>query len=89
MGDFEQKPNSGVAFRNDYKDIENKPDFKGKGNFNGQVFEFAMWERTSPKGQYFSIAFQEPYIKREEKVVTDISKTPQEGSPINLDDIPF
>ena len=89
--------NKGVAFRNDYRKEDKHPNWKGKGNFNGQDFDIAIWERTSPKGQFFSISFSEPYEKPDQeesgyakaKAVAQSLKTDEEPSPINLDDIPF
>jgi len=95
MADFDNT-NKGVAFRNDYRKEDKHPNFKGKGNFNGQDFDIAIWERTGPKGQFFSISFSEPYVKDEQpqsgydkaRAVAQSLKT-EEPSPINLDDIPF
>lgn len=78
--------NRGVAFKNENKKSENHPDYRGKGNFNGVDFEFAIWEKFGKAGQFFSFSFQEPYVKPEQKetVLTDIS-----DEPIDLSEIPF
>ncbi len=89
MADFEQKPNTGVAFTNDYKTEDRHPTYKGKGNFNGQDFEFGVWEKTSPKGRYLSFSFSEPYVKREKTQTVPIVGEIDEQGNINLDDIPF
>lgn len=93
MPDYDNT-NKGVAFKNDYKKEDRHPDWKGKGNFNGQEFEIAIWERTSPKGQFFSIAFSEPYEKTEQTSQSGYEKAKAQADslrdePINLDDIPF
>jgi len=57
-------PDSGAVFKNNYKDNERKPDFKGEGNFSGIVFEVAAWERKDKNGNtYFSLKFSEPFNK--------------------------
>jgi hypothetical protein len=92
--------NKGVAFRNDYRKEDKHPNFKGKGNFNGQDFDIAIWERTSPKGQFFSISFSEPYekeMREQEQSGYDKAKQARESlqnttdydSPIDLSSIPF
>ena len=92
--------NKGVAFRNDYRKEDKHPNFKGKGNFNGQDFDIAIWERTSPKGQFFSISFSEPYEKemREQEqsgydkakaVAQQLKPDTDYDEPIDLSSIPF
>jgi hypothetical protein len=97
--------NRGVAFKNDYKKDERHPDFKGKGNFNGQDFEFAFWEKYNDKGQYFSFSFSEPYVKPEAAQPTqsgyekfkqskpqpkvDVPLEDIGDAPIDLSEIPF
>ena len=57
-------PDSGAVFKNNFKDNERKPDFKGEGNFSGIVFEVAAWERKDKNGNtYFSLKFSEPFNK--------------------------
>lgn len=101
MADYDNR-NKGVAFKNDYKTDDKHPTWKGNGNFNGQDFELAIWERTSPKGQFFSISFSEPYIKEAERESTgqsgydkakaqadSLRDTTDYDSPISLENIPF
>jgi hypothetical protein len=65
MPDFDNT-NKGVAFKNDYKTEDKHPYYKGKGNFNGVDFDIAVWKRTSAKGDFLSIAFSEPYVKKDD-----------------------
>lgn len=93
MADY-NKFNSGVAFKNDYKTEEKHPYYKGKGNFNGQDFEFGIWIKENEKGKFLTFRFSEPYEKPEPEnpaypkpqfdTVVDVS-----DEPINLEDIPF
>ena len=58
--------NKGKAWVNTKKEKSTQPDFKGKGNFNGIEFEFAMWynePKTPQENATFSISFSEPYKK--------------------------
>lgn len=99
MADYDNT-NKGVAFKNDYKDADNKPDYKGKGNFNGQDFEFGVWERTSPKGKFLSFSFSEPYVKpnvtdtqsgyeKAKQARESLQDTTDYDSPVDLSSIPF
>lgn len=99
MADYTNE-NNGVAFKNDYKTEDRHPNFKGKGNFNGQDFEIAIWERTGPKGQFFSFSFSEPYEKKmreQEQSGYDKAKaqadslrdTTDYDTPVDLSSIPF
>ena len=58
---MEQKPNTGIFFRNEKKSAENQPDFKGKVNVNGKDMEVAVWLKKGQKGEYFTMKFQEPF----------------------------
>jgi hypothetical protein len=60
----------GVIFKNDKKGNDKAPDYKGKGNFNGQDFEMALYVQTSKKdgSKFFSVRFQKPYKKPETPV---------------------
>lgn len=99
MAEFDNT-NKGVAFKNDYKTEDKHPTYKGKGNFNGQDFEFGIWIKENEKGKFLTFAFSEPYVKQEQsgyekaKAVAQQlkSENPEDkwgDSPINLDDIPF
>lgn len=80
--------NSGIAFKNDHKTEDKHPYYKGKGNFNGQDFEFGIWIKENEKGKFLTFRFKEPYVKPEagkDTVIDDLNP----DAPINLDDIPF
>ena len=95
--------NSGVAFKNDYKTEDKHPYYKGKGNFNGQDFEFGIWIKENDKGKFLTFRFSEPYQKPDDGQVelgNAVAKAVDTGTPvtldelnneepINLDDIPF
>jgi len=53
--------NSGALFKNDKKETEKQPDYKGKLNINGKDFYISAWLKTSKDGnKYMSLAIQEP-----------------------------
>lgn len=63
---YEQRNNNGSLFKNDKKEKDTHPDYRGKCVVNGEEMEIAAWIKTSPKGvKYMSLAFSEPYQKEE------------------------
>ena len=86
---MENKPNTGVIFKNDYKKEGDKlPTYKGKGNFNGADFEIALWVNKDKEGKsYFGATFSEPYVKPE---VQEQSPTfDNKGNAVDDDSLPF
>lgn len=85
--DYDNK-NSGVLFRNDKKDNEKQPDYKGSfTNEQGVEMDLAAWQRTSKRG----LAFLS--VKVSKKWVGDEIATPEQTpvtDPKGFDDpIPF
>lgn len=53
---YEQRPNSGILFKNDRKKEGSKqPDWKGNLNINGVTVELAAWEREGKRGVFLSL----------------------------------
>lgn len=80
--------NSGALFKNERKEKENHPDYRGRGNFDGVDFEVAAWIRKSKDGKtYMSLAFSEPYVKEDAPAAAP--PRARETQPALDDDIPF
>lgn len=84
---YENKPWTGTLFKNDYKQNEKHPDYKGKFyvNLDGQIveFELAAWIRESKSGKkYMSVKAGE---RRQPRAQTGDAAAAPEMS----DDIPF
>ena len=78
---FQQKNNSGSLFKNDKKQTDKHPDYKGTAIVDGVNKNLAAWIRTSQTGKkYMSITIQDP----EPKTGFDTIKDDQSG-----EDIPF
>ena len=62
---YEQKDNSGALFKNDKKEKESQPDYRGPCMVNGQEMEMSAWLKKSKNNtNYMSIAFKEPWEKK-------------------------
>ena len=78
---FQQKNNSGSLFKNDKKQTDKHPDYKGTAIVDGVNKNLAAWIRTSQTGKkYMSITIQDP----QPKTAFDTIKDDQSG-----EDIPF
>ena len=62
-------PGFGALFKNDYKENENHPDFKGTFALeDGKKLDIAAWKRESKSGKPFlSLKISEPYVKDKPK----------------------
>lgn len=70
MPEFDNS-NRGVLFKNDRKEKDSHPDYRGKGNYHGKDFEISVWVKKDRNGKSFmSLSFKEPYV-REERVQED------------------
>jgi len=63
---YTQKDNTFSLFKNQYKDSETKPDYKGTMTVNGEQFEIAGWVNDGQNGKYIAGRVQKPYVKKGE-----------------------
>lgn len=61
MAGYEHKDNGGSLFRNDRKEKETHPDYRGSCLVNGVKMEIAAWIKESSSGtKFMSLKFSEP-----------------------------
>ena len=87
MSDYEQKDNSGAIFKNDKKESENHPDYKGQARVGGVDYWVSVWVNTSAKGnKYMSTSF----TPKEQAQSDGIQQAKQAVTANEFDeDIPF
>lgn len=87
---FEHKPNRGSLFRNDRKDKESAPDYKGDALINGREVWVSGWLNDGKNGKYLSLSFQDKDKTHQQGVAQVREETGfQEESFDANADIPF
>jgi hypothetical protein len=54
---YEQRDNGGSLFKNDRKESEKHPDYKGTAKINGQDFWMNAWLKEKNGKKFFSFSF--------------------------------
>lgn len=85
---MDQKPNTGVLFKNDRKESDRHPDYVGKCAVNGVELRLAAWIKTGAKGKYMSLSFSEPR-GQQERAPEKTSPRIEKGFDDDIDGIPF
>ncbi len=84
MAEYEHKAGNGSIFKNQYKENDNQPDYKGSIKLqDGSDKELAAWVKQDKNGNSFlSLSISDPYVKKDE---------PQQSTNSNakVDDLPF
>ncbi len=84
MSDYDNNMR-GVLFKNDRKESENHPDYKGQAEVDGVEYWIAAWIKEGKKGKFMSISFTE---KDEDKPAPK-RPAPKSSRKDPDDDIPF
>jgi uncharacterized protein (DUF736 family) len=83
---YEHKDGFGALFKNDKKESEKHPDYKGSIMLGGIVYELAGWKKDGSKGTFLSLKGQEPRNRESEPVETRHRNVPDAA---DRGDIPF
>ena len=61
---YETKPNTGTLWKNDRKEKDTHPDYRGSINVDGHEYEISAWIKSKKDGgKFMSLAIKEPYQK--------------------------
>jgi len=86
---YEQRDNSGSLFKNDRKEKENHPDYKGTCMVGGVEMWMSAWLKTGANGtKFMSFSFQPKDQQPAPTRQTLPRQTPQ-AEPMLDDDLPF
>ena len=83
---MQKKENGGIIFKNNYKEKETQPDYKGKIDVKGEEFDIALWIKEGKNGKFFSAQISEPYQKEVEAGYEDAK---YDAMKSDNDDLPF
>ena len=84
---FEQRDNSGSIFRNEKKEKENHPDYKGSAMINGVEMWMSAWLKTGGNGtKFMSFSFQP---KEQQQAALPAARQAAQPAPELDDDMPF
>lgn len=90
---YVQKENSGSLFKNDRKEKDTHPDYKGDINIGGTNYWLNAWVKEGKNGKFFSLSVNVKDAPQLSKQLDDKPArqvAPQHDDPFNdLDSIPF
>lgn len=55
--DYQQKDNNGTLFKNDRKETDKHPNYKGDAIINGKPMWISAWVKEGKNGKYMSLSF--------------------------------
>ena len=85
---MEKKDNSGVLFKNDKKDTEKHPDYKGNIMVDGQEYWLSAWIKEGKTGKFMGLAVSPRDAQPPAgKVPYGQGGTTKEGR--DMEDVPF
>ena len=90
MSEYEQKDNEGALFKNDKKETDTDPNYKGSAMINGTNYWVSGWINTSKAGAKYMKFSYTPKEQVHSNGVQQVKAAVQDMSIAQLeDDIPF
>jgi uncharacterized protein (DUF736 family) len=87
---FEQRDNSGSIFRNEKKEKENHPDYKGSCMVGGVEMWMSSWLKVGANGtKFMSFSFQPKEQQAQQPAARQAAKQAPAPAPEFDDDMPF
>lgn len=87
---FETKDDTGALFKNERKQHERQPDYRGTGMVNGKPVDIAAWIRTGKASgkTYLSLTFSESRQDGQQSSPPS-NQASKPAAPAPADDFPF
>lgn len=79
--------NTAVIFKNNKKENEKQPDYRGTINVDGRELEISLWVKEGKAGKFFSGKIQEPFKKEKEYAEKELKSFSEKINTEN--DLPF
>jgi hypothetical protein len=90
MSEYEQKDNEGALFKNDKKETDSHPDYKGSAMINGTDYWVSGWINTSKAGAKYMKFSYTAKEQAHNNGVQQVKSSVNDMSIAQLDeDIPF
>ena len=89
---MEQRDNSGALFKNDRKQTDKHPDYRGDITIGGRKFFLSAWLKKTSKGSTFMSLAVKPVEDQRQDTMVDAVKSAfpdVQHEPVEQDDIPF
>jgi hypothetical protein len=77
---YEQKPNTGVLFKNNKKETDRHPDYTGNILLSDGEYMVSAWVKDGKSGKFFSLS-----VKKKDQ----LSGTVKNATSQNTNDLPF
>lgn len=87
MSNYQPKDNTFTLFRNDKKEKDTHPDYKGTAMINGQEFWLSAWLKDGKLGKFMSGSAKEKEQRQETQKAYQASQKMQQ--PDYDDSVPF
>ena len=65
----EQRENSGILFKNNFKKDDKHPDYKGAINVGGEEFALSAWIKDRSSGKFLSLSVRAKEQEQKPRVV--------------------
>jgi hypothetical protein len=80
----------GVLFKNDRKESDSHPDYKGSAEVDGVEYWLAAWIKTGQKGKFMSLSFTEKEERNNPPPREPVKQTRgQQRGRDDMADVPF
>lgn len=88
-GTYTPAEGKGTIFKNDRKEKDSHPDWRGTAMIGGALVEIALWERDKGRGTFYSVAISPARDRQAAAPQAAREAPPGRGGAAENDEIPF